>query len=132
MKIALALAALISASKSEVQPDRWACANDVEVWCTVDSCAAKAEDETTPMAIAARADGQVTVCAYTGCWEAQAQLSANNGRFLWTANGAPFSSNDAAMADISLMIIARDGVGFIRVGAIASPLLCRRAGPLEG
>ena len=49
-----------------------------------------------------------------------------NGRLVWAADGVPFSTNEAATADISLMIVARDGVGFVRVGAIASPLLCRR------
>lgn len=126
MKTALVLAALFSASKSEVPPDQWVCANDIEVWCTVDSCAAKPEDETTPMAIAARADGQFSVCAYTGCWEGQTSVSNANGRLVWAADGVPFSTNEAATADISLMIVVRDGVGFVRVGAIASPILCRR------
>ncbi len=126
MKFALILAALMSSSKSEIPPDRWVCANDIEVWCTVDSCAAKPETETTPMAIAARADGRFSVCAYTGCWEGQTAMANVGGRLLWAADGVPFSTNEAATADISLMIVARDGVGFVRVGAIASPLLCRR------
>lgn len=126
---ALLFAALLSGSKSEIPPDRWACANDIEVWCTVDSCAAKPESETTPMAIAARADGKVTVCAYTGCWETQTNMVNANGRLVWAADQVPFSTNDAATANVSLMIVAKDGVGFVRVGAIASPVLCRRAGP---
>ena len=126
MKLAIILAALVSASKSEVPPDRWVCANDIEVWCTVDSCAAKPADETTPMAISARLDGRFSVCAYTGCWEGQTRVTNANGRLVWAADGVPFSTNEAATADISLMIVARDGVGFVRVGAIASPLLCRR------
>lgn len=129
MKAAIVLAALLSASKSEVPPDQWVCANDIEVWCTVDSCAAKPEDEATPMAIAARADGQFSVCAYTGCWEGKTSMTNANGRLVWAADGVPFSTNEAATADISLMIVARDGVGFVRVGAIASPLLCRRRAP---
>ena len=126
MKIALVLAALLSGSKSEIPPDQWVCANDIEVWCTVDSCAAKAESEKTPMAIAARADGRFTICAYTGCWEGETKMANVGGRLLWAADGVPFTTNEAATADISLMIVARDGVGFVRVGAIASPLLCRR------
>ena len=126
MKTALVAIALLSASKSEIPPDRWVCANDVEVWCSVDSCAAKPENETTPMAVAARADGQFSVCAYTGCWEGESRMANINGRLVWTADDVPFSTNDAAAADVSLMIIAHDGVGFVRVGAIASPLLCRR------
>ena len=126
MKIAIVLAALMSASKSEIPPDQWVCANDIEVWCTVDSCAAKPERETTPMAISARADGRFSVCAYTGCWEGETAVANVGGRLVWAADDVPFSTNEAATADVSLMIVARDGVGFVRVGAIASPLLCRR------
>ncbi len=129
MQLVLMLIALISSSKSEIPPDRWVCANDIEVWCTVDSCAAKPEAETTPMAISARADGRFSVCAYTGCWEGQTRMANIDGRLVWAADGVPFSTNEAATADISLMIVARDGVGFVRVGAIASPLLCRRRTP---
>lgn len=126
MNIALAVVALVSASKSEVPPDQWVCANDIEVWCTVDSCAAKPEAETTPMAVSATGDGQFSVCAYSGCWEGETAPSNVGGRILWAADGVPFTTNEAATADVSLMIVARDGVGFVRVGAIASPLLCRR------
>jgi hypothetical protein len=126
---ALLLAAFLSASKSEVPPDRWVCANDIEVWCTVDSCAAKPESATTPMAISARRDGRFSVCAYTGCWEGTRAPANVGGRLVWAADAVPFSTNDAATADVSLMIVAKDGVGFVRVGAIASPLLCRSAAP---
>ncbi len=126
---ALLLAVLLSSSRSEVPPDAWVCANDIEVWCTVDSCAAKSESETTPMGISARGDGRFSICAYTGCWEGKTRPINAAGRLLWVADDVAFSTNDAATADVSLMIVARDGVGFVRVGAIASPLLCRRAPP---
>lgn len=123
------IAAALGASKSETPPDRWLCANDIEIWCTVDSCAAKPEEETTPLAVEARADGRFSVCAYTGCWEGRSEMVDADGRLVWTGDSVAFSTNDAASADISLMIIRKDGVGFVRAGALASPLLCRRAGP---
>lgn len=124
----LLLAALLSSSKSEIPPDVWACANDIEVWCAVDSCAAKPEGETTPMAISARRDGAFSVCAYTGCWEGKGQVADIGGRLLWAADDVPFSSKPEGgfEADVSLLIIEAEGVGFVRVGGIASPLLCLR------
>ncbi len=132
--ILFAIAALLTASKSEIPPDAWTCANDIEVWCTVDSCAAKSAGETTPMDISARRTGEITVCAYTGCWEGVASVTDNNGRLSWAADKLPFSSqpDGGFTADISLMIIEKDGVGFVRVGGIASPLLCRRREPGAG
>jgi hypothetical protein len=127
----LALAALLTASKSELPPDVWRCVNDIEVWCTVDSCAAKAQDETTPMSIWAARDGRFSVCAYTGCWEGVAAVGDIAGRLIWAGDGAEFSSAPGSAAtDVTLMIIEKDGAGFVRAGGIASPLLCQRA-PLD-
>ena len=123
-----ALAALVSSSKSEVPPDVWDCANDVEVWCTVDSCAAQPEGAMTPMSITAKRDGSFSVCAYTGCWEGKTDLVEARGRLLWAADGAPFSTKPEGgfEADVTLMIIEKEGVGFVRAGGLASPLLCTR------
>ena len=131
MKI-LILLLMLMANHSELPPDTWACTNQIEVWCTVDSCAAKDADEMTPLRISARRDGVFSVCAYTGCWEGKASLTDNNGRLLWAADQAAFSSRPEGglEADISLMIVEKDGVGFVRVGGIATPLLCLRAEPL--
>ncbi len=131
--LTLLLAALLSSSKSEIPPDVWDCANDVEVWCSVDSCDAMPSGETTPMSITARRDGAFSVCAYTGCWEGTTEVADIAGRLLWAADEAPFSTRpDGFAADISLLIIEKDGVGFVRAGGIASPLLCTRRPVDEG
>ncbi len=126
--LTLLLAALLSSSKSEIPPDRWDCSNDVEVWCAVDGCAARPEGETTPMSVSAGRDGSFSVCAYTGCWEGETEVVETAGRLLWAADGAGFSSQPEGgfEADITLLIIERDGVGFVRAGGIASPLICAR------
>ncbi len=129
----LLLAAMLSSSKSEIPPDAWDCVNDVEVWCSVDSCAAKPEGETTPMSITARRDGEFSVCAYTGCWEGKAEVADIEGRLVWTADRAAFSTSpDGFFADITLLIVEKDGVGFVRAGGIASPLLCARRAVDQG
>ena len=109
--------------------DAWTCQNQIEVWCAVDGCAAKAEDETTPLDIWARSDnGKFSICAYTGCWEGQATFTEASGRLLWAADDVAFTSGQGGFtADVSLMIVNKDGVGFIRVGGLATPLLCLRA-----
>ncbi|WP_428408289.1 hypothetical protein [Hyphococcus sp.] len=124
----LLLAALLSASKSEIPPSQWDCANDVEVWCAVDGCAARPEEETTPMSVSAGRDGRFSVCAYTGCWEGETEVVETAGRLLWVADGVGFSSQPEGgfEADITLLILEKDGVGFVRAGGIASPLLCAR------
>lgn len=125
----LAAAAMV-ASQSSVPPDAWQCRNQVEVWCTVDSCAAKPESETTPMDIWVRGDGAFSVCAYTGCWDGMAETAVVNGRRLWAADNVAFlSASGGFNADVTLAIVEKDGVGFVRLGGFASPLLCIRADP---
>ncbi|WDI30465.1 hypothetical protein PUV54_10900 [Hyphococcus flavus] len=122
----LAFATIISSSKSEVPADTWLCKNDIEVWCTLnDGCDAKNADETTPMSIAASRDGEFSVCAYTGCWEGDTRITQNAGRIMWAADDVPFSTQpDGFRTNITLMIIEHEGVGFVRAGSIASPLVC--------
>ena len=83
------------------------------------------------MDISARRDGEISVCAYSGCWEGRAAVSDTHGRLVWAAEGLAFSSppGPGHKADVTLLILEKDGVGFVRVGGIASPLLCVRAGP---
>lgn len=126
--IELMAAMMFGASKTEVPPERWNCRNQIEVWCAADGCAATPPDEFTPMDIWASVDGDVSVCAYSGCWEGRAALSADGGRLVWSGDALPFrSAVEGAAGDVTLLILAADGVGFVRAGGIATPVLCTRA-----
>jgi len=127
------LAALIlGASKSEVPPESWNCGNQIEVWCAADGCASTPPDAFTAMDIWATADGDLSVCAYSGCWRGRAARSAAGGRLLWSGDALPFESAvEGAAADVTLLILAADGVGFVRAGGLATPVLCARALRLE-
>lgn len=127
----LTLAVLLRASIAEIPDDSWTCRNQIEVWCAADGCAATPPGEFTPMDIHADAGGGLSVCAYTGCWEARPAPIRVRGRSLWVADDVAFSSRpDGSMnADISLLIVEKDGVGFVRVGGLATPLLCVRRSP---
>lgn len=123
------LLALATKQGVPVVDTKWSCSNQVEVWCAVDSCAARPVDEFTPMSIAADVAGNVEVCAYTGCWQAKGVLVDQDSRLLWTASDAPFSTGANAGSggegiDLTLLVDRRDGIGFVRAGGIASPLLC--------
>lgn len=131
--IELAAALMLGASKAEVPPESWNCRNQIEVWCAADGCAATPPDEFTPMDIWATQTGALSVCAYSGCWEGKATASAAGGRLLWSGDALPFQSSvEGAVGDVTLLILAADGVGFIRAGGIATPLLCARARRLDG
>ncbi len=108
------------------------CRNQIEVWCTADSCAARPAGEFTPMAITAvmnaSGGGRLSACAYSGCWEGEAAVAALGGRILWAGDALPFTgAAQSAGDDVTLLIEAKDGVGFFSVGAIATPVLCTRS-----
>jgi hypothetical protein len=115
---------IIGASKSEAPPEAWRCTNQVEVWCSADSCATSAADETTPLDITASSARRISICAYSGCWEGEAGFWVIEGRRLWAAKALPFTSG-LGESDATLLI-EPDGVGFVRAGGLATPVLCER------
>jgi hypothetical protein len=126
----LALAALLMTTPSEVA-SVWRCRNQLEVWCTADGCAAAPPEEFTAMDVRADARSGAEICAYTGCWRTTARAVHADGRLLWTGEDVAFSPSRGKRmaADITLLIVEKDGVGFARAGGLATPLLCVRAGP---
>lgn len=126
--IEIALALLLGASKDETPVEAWNCRNQIEIWCAADGCAATSEAESTPMDIWASVDGAISVCAYSGCWEGSGAFTGAGGRLLWGADSLPFTTSpDGAKGDVTLLVLAEDGVGFVRAGGLATPVLCRRA-----
>ncbi|MEQ8935516.1 MAG: hypothetical protein RIE56_06970 [Amphiplicatus sp.] len=124
----LALAAVGAASAAEPPPEGWSCSNPIEVRCSAEECSAESE-AFTPMSVSVSAAGGFSVCAYTGCWEGVGAPARQEGRLLWTGDDLPFStSQDGGMqADVTLLLVEKDGLGFVRVAGFASPLLCERA-----
>ena len=115
---------LIASTKGLPPPESWRCRNEVEVWCDETGCSAKTGDEVMPMDISASSEGDISVCAYTGCWEGRADYSEAAGRLLWRGDRLPFVS--AIEGAVTLLVMRPDGVGFVRAGGLASPLTCRR------
>ncbi len=128
--ILLALAAAGAISASEPPPEGWSCSNPIEVRCSDDGCSAESE-AFTPMSVSMSAAGGFSVCAYTGCWEGVGAPARQEGRLLWTGDDLPFSTSpDGEMkADVTLLLIEEEGVGFVRTAGFAAPLLCEPAGP---
>jgi len=129
----LLFVALLSLLSSAIPVDQWTCSNDVEIWCGEGACKARPEGETTPMAVTASVDGAFSVCAYSGCWEGEAKVTDAGDTRIWSAKAVPFSTNPAGdfKTDVTLLIIPADGVGFVRAGGIATPLICAPAEALK-
>lgn len=117
------------AAASVVAAQSWHCRNQFEIWCSETGCRQAPAGEMTPLDIwAGRKD--LSVCAYTGCWAGKGGPKRIGGRLLWIGKALPFSTqpDESEMrTDVTLMIFESDGVGFVRAGGLATPLLCERA-----
>ena len=104
----------------------WSCRNPVEIACADKTCTAAAADSFTPMDISAGIGGRLSVCAYSGCWEARAKPRRQSGRLVFIADKARFSTaeSDDARTDLTLVIDTRDGTGFVMAAGFANPSVC--------
>jgi hypothetical protein len=122
----LAIAALFAGGLFSGEPDVWRCRNDIEIWCAQSGCRAAPEGAFTPLDVELRRRRGFTLCAYTGCWESKAPARRISGRLVWTANAAPFSTARAGemATDVTIVYFPDEGVGFVRAGGLATPVIC--------
>ena len=104
----------------------WRCRNDLEVSCGEAGCSAEAGDAFTPMDIHIGGTGEISVCAYSGCWEGDAK-TIEDGRFLMLIGHGLEHSTSEDPQDLVLTIDRQDGVGMLKVSSFALPILCKRS-----
>ncbi len=107
--------------------ESWNCQNEaVEIGCDASGC--KVSDAHTPMSVSLRPD-QMSVCAYTGCWEGRPDAVITTGQFqTWTGSSLVWSSAPQAEsgATVSITVNTKDGVANLMVdGVFAHPARCR-------
>jgi len=130
MLVELLVALMSGISEAQIEAiGGWQCSNQVEVWCSVDKCTARSGEDITPMSILVDEDDAISVCAYTGCWEGKIAPIVTPRHLIWTILNTGFSTMQGAEGvgtDVTLLINKDDGIGFVRAGGIATPVLCDR------
>lgn len=104
----------------------WSCRNQVEIRCAGDKCESVSNDEFTPMSIAFNGNGNVSVCAYTGCWEGTGRVTSSEDFLTITAKDLPFSTNITSTQSVSLTLDKKDNIGIVKAGEFAQPIVCKR------
>lgn len=102
----------------------WECRNEaVEIFCDAEACSVS--ETHTPMHVHFD-EHRLSVCAYTGCWEGEASITASAGQFLWAAGDAlPFSTLPDSAADIALQLDRETQIATLIVsGSFAHPMRC--------
>lgn len=110
--------------------ESWQCRNDLEINCHEGRCAAEVDGGFTPMSIDVDDSGSISVCAYSGCWEGTGEILRSGTFLLLIGHDLPFSTSPDAeqKEDIAITIDRNDGVGILKVGTFAHPVLCKSQG----
>ena len=111
-----------------VQAQAWHCRNEVEVQCGVDGCSAADEGAFTPMDLAFSADGGLSLCAYSGCWEGNGRVLARAPFLVISATQLPWSDPHGGpdrARDVLVAFDPADRVALVKAGGWALPLQCR-------
>lgn len=108
--------------------EKWRCKNDLEVSCLDGGCNATHDESFTPMSISITEAGELSVCAYSGCWEGDAEIVPKERFVIVVGSKLPFSTSpDPGMAEDILIAIDRsDNIALLKVDTFAQPLICEQ------
>ena len=121
------IAAPAMALASGDKPATWTCQNTVsEVSCSGGECDVATGGDFTPMHITASSDATMAFCAYSGCWEGQADAMTVTGSHLgWSGGDLRWSHiKNGPGVPASLTINAETRLGVVLVGGFAQPVMC--------
>lgn len=115
---------LLCLSGTMVAAETWSCKNDMEIHCGRSAC--EASGSFTPMDITLKTKGEISVCAYSGCWEGKATVTKDSRYLVFIGHNLTFStSSNKGNGESAIITIDRmDGVGILKVTSFAQPLIC--------
>ena len=104
----------------------------MEVSCGEGRCEAETGDGFTPMSVSVDDSGEMSVCAYSGCWEGTGEVLRSEEFLILIGLDLPFSTAPDSQSgqDIVIAIDRSDGVATLKAGGFAHPLLCERQAPV--
>ncbi len=104
----------------------------LEIQCDTRGCRVEDSESATPMEVTLDDSGSYSACAYSGCWEGQAEVLKTETHLILHATQAPFFSGGSS-TDGKPMVVSvdlTDDIAVLKVGPFAQPLQCRRPRPL--
>jgi hypothetical protein len=99
------------------------CANDIEIQCSASECRSES-DGFTPMSVSFDTSGDLNVCAYSGCWQGQADVHTAGQFITLTGMNLPFSTSDQEQ-HIAITLDRSDNVAILKADSFAQPLFCK-------
>ncbi|SDJ82172.1 hypothetical protein SAMN04488540_11411 [Ferrimonas sediminum] len=106
----------------------WQCSNDFESHCSQQGCAVAQSPDFTPLSVSFNDSGDVSVCAYSGCWQGRGVVLARQPYLVILGTAIPWSApSDDNSSDMVLTLNPQTGVAVLQNEVFDQPLVC--AGP---
>ncbi len=112
---------------ASAQTESWQCRNDMEITCDGGKCEAKTSDGFTPMSVSFSDSGEMSVCAYTGCWEGMGKVIKNANFLMISGENLVFSTAADSTQNIAITLDRNDNIGTLKAGSFAHPLICKKS-----
>lgn len=110
------------------QAENWQCQNDLEIHCDDVSCEITPQGEFTPMDVTFDSSGELSICAYSGCWEGTGDVLSSTNFLVLIGQRFAFSTtpdnSDINGQDLSLTLDKADNIAVLKLGTFVQPLHC--------
>ena len=103
----------------------WHCTNqDLEIHCDSKKC--EISESFTPMSVSVNINGNMTVCAYSGCFEGKGKVLKNKNHVFFSGFDLKFSTSnsDEMTADFLIGLDKVDKVAMVKGFGYAMPMIC--------
>lgn len=104
----------------------WSCRNkDVEISCDSTACLVAQGSDFTPMDLTLSKTGEISLCAYSGCWEGQAKTITAEGQFLnLIGSNLSWSGSQESAADLAITVNKTSQTATLLMDSYAQPMTC--------
>ena len=127
----VSMLALLTGCTSQPTPaGSWACRNEnTEISCGGKTCTVSLPGDFTPMSLSADTQGNLSLCAYSGCWEGKAStvtiaddyFTASGTELIWSGTTGGATSGAGRM---SVTIDMNTGTATLLAENYAHPMIC--------
>lgn len=124
--MSLSLSFLAACTSQPVPSAQWTCRNvATEISCLDGECTLALEGGFTPMELTLASDGEMSLCAYSGCWAGKGTEIITAGNY-FTAIGLnlPWSGTTDGSADMSATINMKTMIATVLTAGYAHPMTC--------
>src|SRR5215207_9657992 len=101
----------------------WECRNvQLEITCARGKC--ERSNSFTPMHVSVSERGQVSACAYSGCWNGRAATLQRSARYLYVSGSFRWTGTTGEKEDLAVVIDRKLATASFLGAGFANPMTC--------